>query len=342
MPDGLSWRDRVARAAAADIGRAADEKTISHARELADRWLSGAVLGLCAFAAMGAFIGYATTAIWLRPADGQVDVVMALLVIVGLPWLCLALRGAAMLLVHSRASLLLLDWLASKVLLRGVGHSSGWGSRSRELAEAIARRIGSMLAAGSGRRLAAAGSGACWTVYALVACATIWIVTSRIAVGFGWEWESSSLPPDFGRAVVEVAAAPLGAFVEGDELTPIAPAPTAPASDPAALAARRAWLRFLTTGVAVYVLLPMVLWTLWQIWMLRQVEHWRPEVATVSRSAATIARRRREPVAEPLRPPPGGRWSMHARRSFGAARGGGCPARAARPPRRPRCRRRGR
>ena len=38
-------------------------------------------------------------------------------------------------------------------------------------------------AASNGRRLAAAGSGACWTVYALVAVATIWIATSRIAVG---------------------------------------------------------------------------------------------------------------------------------------------------------------
>ena len=306
MPDGLSWRDRVARAAAADVGRAADEKTISHARGLADRWLSGAVSGLCAFAAMGAFVGCATTAIRLRPDDGQVDVVMALLVIVGLPWLCLALRGVAMLFVHSRASLLLLDWLVSKLLLRGAGQSSGWGSKSRELAEATARRIGSMLAAGSGRRLAAAGSGACWSVYALVAGATMWIVTFPIAVGFGWEWESSWLPPDFGRAVAEVAAAPLAAFIEINELTPVASAPTVPAGDPAALVARRAWLRFLSACVAVYVLLPMALWTLWQIWMLRQVEHWRPEVATVSRSAATIASRRSEPVAEPLRPPPAG------------------------------------
>ena len=159
-----------------------------------------------------------------------------------------------------------------------------------------------MLAAGSGRRLAAAGSGACWTVYALVAAATIWIVTSRIAVGFGWEWESSWLPPDFGRAVVEVAAAPLGAFVESNELTPIAPAPTAPADDPEALAARQAWLRFLTAGVGVYVLLPMVVWTLWQIRMLWQAAHWRPDVVTVSRTTVTAARHLREPVAAPPRP----------------------------------------
>ena len=296
MPDALSWRDRVARAAAVDVGRDADEKTISQAKRLADRWLSGAVVGLCVFAVMGAFSGYATTAILLRPAYGRVDAAAALLGIVAVPWLCLALRGVAMLLLHWRASLLL-DWLVPKWLLRGAGKSAGWDSTSHDLAEATARRIGSMLAAGSGRRLAAAGSGACWTVYALVAVATIWIVTSRIAVGFGWEWESSWLPPDFGRAVVEVAAAPLGAFVDSNELTPIAPAPTAPADDPAALAARQAWLRFLTAGVAVYILLPMAIWTLWQTWMLWQAEHWRPEVITVSRSAVTAARRRREPVA---------------------------------------------
>ena len=305
MPDGLSWRDRVARAAAADVGRAADEKTTSQARGLADRWLSGAVLGLCAFAAFGAFSGYATTVILLRPADGQVDAAAALLGMIALPWLCLALRGVAMLLLHWRASLLL-DWLVPKWLLRGAGQSSGSDSKSRELAEATARRIGDMLAAGSGRRLAASGSGACWTVYALVAGATIWIVTSRIAVGFGWEWESSWLPPDFGRAVVEVAAAPLGALVEINELTPVSPAPTAPADDPAALAARQAWLRFLTAGVAIYILFPMVFWTLWQVWCLWRAEGWRPDVVPVSRSTATAMRCRCEPVAAPSRPSPAG------------------------------------
>ena len=303
MPDGLNWRDRVARAAAADVGQDADEKTISQARGLADRWLSGAVVGLCAFAVLGAFSGYATTAILLRPADGQVDAAAALLGMVALPWLCLALRGIAMLVLRWRASLLL-DWLIPMWLLRGAGRSAGWDAPSRGLAAATARQIGSMLAAGLGRRLAAAGSGTCWTVYALVAAATIWIATSRVAVGFDWEWESSWLPPDFGRAVVEIAAAPLGAFVERDELTPIAPAPTAPADDPEALAARQAWLGFLTGGVAVYVLLPMVVWTLWQIRMLRQAENWRPNGVTVSRCTAIAATHRPEPVAAPRRSRP--------------------------------------
>ena len=296
-----TWRDRVARAAAADVGLDADANTISHARGLADRWLSGVVVGLCAFAVLGAFFGYATTAILLRPADGMVDAAAALLGIVAVPWLCLALRGVAMLLLHWRASLLL-DWLVPKWLLRGAGRFAGQDGPSKDLTAATARRIGSMLAAGSGRRLVAAGSGVCWTVYSFVAGATIWIVTSRIAVGFGWDWESSWLPPDFGRAVVEFAAAPLGAFVESNELTPIAPAPTAPADDPEALAARQAWLRFLTVGVGVYVLLPMVVWTLWQFRMLWRAEHWRPDVVTVSRTTVTAARHRRESVAAPLRP----------------------------------------
>ena len=101
--------------------------------------------------------------------------------------------------------------------------------------------------------------------------------------------------------MVEVAAAPLGAFVERDELTPIAPAPTVPAGDPEALAARQAWLGFLTGGVAVYVLLPMVAWTLWQIWMLWRAENWWPDGVTVSRCAATATTDRPEPVAAPQR-----------------------------------------
>ena len=319
MPDALNWRDRVARAAAADVGRDADAKTISQARGLADRWLSGAVVGLCAFALLGGFSGYATTVILLRPADRQVDAAAALLGIVVLPWLCLTLRGIAMLLLKWRASLLL-DWLAPIWLRRVAGRSAGCDATSQDLTAATTKRIGSMLAEGSkrwpaasnGRRLAAAGSGACWTVYALVAVATIWIATSRIAVGFGWEWESSWLPPDFGRAVVEVASAPLGAFVEGNELTPIAPAPIAPAADPGALAARQAWLGFLTAGVAVYVLLPMVVWTLWQVWMLWRADPWQPDVVTVARSAVTAATHRPEPVATPRGPPlAGGRVCTH-------------------------------
>ena len=302
MPD-LSWRDRVAHAAAADVGRESDEKAIAQARRLAERWVSGTGVGLCAFAVLGAFSGYATTALLLRPVDGHVDAAAALLGIVGLPWLCLAVRGVAIVGLRWRASLLL-DWVVPKWLLRGTGRSAMWDAPSRNLIEATARRIGDMVTEGSGHRLAAAASGTCWTVYALVAGVTIWVVTSRVAVGFSWEWESSWISPGFGRAVVEAAAGPLGALVDSKELTPVAPAPFAPADDPEALAVRQTWLRFLTAGVGVYILLPMAVWTMWQIRCMRRAHLcWRPHVVTVSRIGVTPATHPPEPIAAPRRAP---------------------------------------
>ena len=261
----------------------------------------GAGVGLGVLAALGAVAGWTTTAELLRPADVPVHAAAALLVVVGGPWLVLTLRSVVLLLLRRRASPLL-GRLVTTGLLRAAARSAGRDARSRDLAAATARRIGSMLAAGSGRRLAAAGSGSFWTSYALVAVATIWIVTARVALGFGWE--SSWIPPSFGRAVVELAAAPLGPLVGSDELTPIAAAPVAPADDPAALAARRAWIRFLTAGVAVYLLLPMAVWTLLQAALgHRRAERWRPAVARRTRAAAA-APRRSEPVPAPPSPSP--------------------------------------
>ena len=310
LPDARNWRDRAARAAAADVGRAADPKAIGQARRLADRGRVGAGVGLSVLAALGAVAGWTTTAELLRPADAPVHAAAALLVVVGGPWLILALRSVVLLRFHRTASPLL-GRLVTTGLLRAAARSAGRDARSRDLAAATARRIGSMLATGSGRRLAAAGSGTFWTSYALVAVATIWIVTARVALGFGWE--SSWIPPSFGRAVVELAAAPLGPLVESDELTPIAAAPAAPADDPAALAARRAWIRFLTAGVAVYLLVPMAAWTLLQAGLgHRRAERWRPAVATRTRAAATVATRRSEPVpALPGPPPVGGGACTH-------------------------------
>ena len=303
LPAARNWRDRAARAAAADVGRPADAKTIGEARRLADRGRVGAGVGLGVLAALGAVAGWTTTAELLRPADVPVHAAAALLVVVGGPWLILTLRSVVLILLRRRASPLL-GRLVTTGLLRAAARSAGRDARSRDLAAAIARRIGSMLAAGSGRRLASVGSGSFWTSYALVAVATIWIVTARVALGFGWE--SSWIPPSFGRAVVELAAAPLAPLVGGDELTPIAAAPVAPAGDPAALAARRAWIRFLTAGVAVYLLLPMAAWTLLQAALgHRRAERWRPAVATRTRAVAAPAPRRREPVAAPPGLPPG-------------------------------------
>ena len=303
LPAARNWRDRAARAAAGDVGRAADAKTVAKARRLADRGQVGAGIGLGVLAALGAVAGWTTTAELLRPSDVPVHAAAALLVIVGGPWLVLGLRSLVLLLLRRRASPLL-GRLVTSGLLRAAGRSAGRESAPPDLAAATARRIGSMLAAGSGKRLAAAGSGAFWSSYALVAVATIWIVTARAALGFGWE--SSWIPPSFGRAVVELAAAPLAPFVESDALTPIAAAPVAPADDLGALAARRAWIRFLTAGVAVYLLFPMAAWTLLQAALgHRRAERWRPSVALLPRSTATVASPRvEEPHSESLEPLP--------------------------------------
>ena len=300
IPAARDWRDRAARAAAADVGRASEAGAIALARKLADRGRLGAAAGLAVLAVLGAVAGWTATAELLRPGEGPVHAALALLAIAGGPWLLLLLRSLVLLLLRRRASPVL-GRLVTTGLLRAAGRDAG----GRDLAAATARRIGGMLAAGSGRCLAAAGSGTFWTAYAVVAVATIWVVTARVALGFGWE--SSWIPPSFGRAVVELAAAPLAPLTGGDELTPIAAAPASPADDPAALAARRAWIRFLTAGVAVYLLFPMAAWTLLQAALgHRRAMRWRPTVAVVARSAATAALAPSSPVAAAPRPPPAG------------------------------------
>ena len=315
------WRDRSARAAAADVGRASDAETIARARRMADRSRLGAVVGLAVLAALGAVAGWTATAELVRPTEGPVHAALALLAIVGGPWLLLLLRSLVLLALRRRVSPLL-GRLVTTGLLRAVGRDAGAG----ELSAATVRRIGGMLAAGSGRCLAAAGSGTFWTAYAVVAVATIWIVTARVALGFGWE--SSWIPPSFGRAVVELAAAPLAPLVGSDELTPIAAAPAAPADDPAALAARRAWIRFLTAGVAVYLLVPMAAWTLLQAVLgHRRAMRWRPAVAVVARSTAAAATHPRGAVAAAPGPPPaGGGPCTHVVRLERPARAVGLPA----------------
>ena len=321
IPAARDWRDRAARAAAADVGRASEAEAVAQARRMADRGRLGAVAGLAALAALGAIAGWTTTAELLRPAEGPVHAALALLAIAGGPWLLLALRSLVLLAFRRRVSPVL-GRIVTTGLLRAAGRDAG----ARDLSAATARRIGGMLAAGSGRCLAAAGSGTFWTAYAAVAVATIWIVTARVALGFGWE--SSWIPPSFGRAVVELAAAPLTPLIGGDELAPIAAAPAAPADDPAALAARRAWIRFLTAGVAAYLLLPMAVWTLLQAVLgHRRAVRWRPTVAVVTRSTAAAALPPTGPVAAaPPRRPPGGGPCTHVVRLERPARAVGLPA----------------
>ena len=320
LPAARDWRDRAARAAAADVGRASEAEAIAQARRMADRGRLGAAAGLAVLAVLGAVAGWTATAELLRPAEGPVHAALALLAISAGPWLLLLLRSFVLLVLRRRVSPLL-GRLVTTGLLRAVGRDAA----ARDLSAAAAARVGGMLAAGSGRHLAAAGSGTFWTAYAVVAVATIWIVTARVALGFGWE--SSWIPPSFGRAVVEIAAAPLAPFIGSDELTPIAAPPAAPADDPAALGARRAWIRFLTAGVAVYLLLPMAAWTLLQAVLgHRHALRWRPAVAVIARSTAVAAPLPSGPVAAAPRPPPGGGPCTHVVRLERPARAVDLPA----------------
>ena len=330
MSDVRDWRDHVARAAAADVGRAADEETILQARGLADRWLSCARLGLGILVALGALFGWLVTSAQLRPADGQVHAEWALMMIVAGPWGYLVLRGGMMLLLHWRDSLLLdglvpillrlrnwlarmllrlRNWLARMLLLRG--------ATPQDLTTATSRKICKMLVdTGSVRQVSAVGNGVFWTGYAGAAVAAIWFVTSHVALGFGfgWTWESSWVPPSFRREVVEFVRAAvefpglvLGGCIGSDGLTPVAPAPAAPDGDPEAFAVRQSWLCALTAGVGLYLLLLMVLWTLCSaVSVCRKVKGWQPVVAPapVPRSSATATKCRSESAAMPLPPPP--------------------------------------
>ncbi len=329
IPAARDWRVQVARAAAADVGRASEAEAIAQARKLADRGRRYAAAGLAVLAVLGAVAGWTTTAVQLRPGEGPVNAALALLVIAGGPWLLLLLRSLVLLVLRRRASPIL-GRLVTTGLVRAAGRDAGAGdldTGAKDLAAATARRIGGMLAAGSGRHLAAAGSGMFWTAYAVVAVATIWIVTIRVALDFGWEWESSWVPPGFGQTVVEHAAASLAPLIGSDGLTPIAAAPDSPADDPAALAARRVWLVFLTAGVAVYLLLPMAVCTLWHaVFAHRCALRWRPAVAVIARSTASAAAPPNGSTAPPPSPPPGGGPCTHVVRLERPTRAVGLPA----------------
>ncbi|MDD9984183.1 MAG: hypothetical protein OXU81_22965 [Gammaproteobacteria bacterium] len=308
--DTSNWRDRAACAAAADVGRDADATTISQARQLADSGRVGAWLCLGILAGLGAVCGWTTSAKLLQSGDGTVNAAYAVLMIVVAPWLFRALWFVALLLLGRRTTPLL-GRLVTEGLLWFAARSAKRIETSQDLAAATVRRIGSMLAAGSGGPLTAVGSGVYWTAYALVAGATLWILTAFVALGFNWDLESSWLPPAFGSTLVEFAASPLGVCIGSDELTPIAPAPAAAADDPEALAARRAWLCVLTAGITLYVLLPMAAWAGWQAECARrQAQLWQPTVAPVPRSEVS-GRSRGRPIAAPLSSAAAGMMCTH-------------------------------
>ena len=321
IPAARDWRDRAARAAAADVGRASEAEAIAQARKLADRGRLGAAAGLATLAALGALAGWTTTAELLRPAEGPVHAALGLLVIAGGPWLLLTLRSLVLLALRRRVSPIL-----GRLVTTGLLRAAGRDAAARDLSAATARRIGGMLAAGSGRCLAAAGSGTFWTAYAAVAVATIWIVTARVALGFGWE--SSWIPPSFGRAVVELAAAPLHASHRQRRSDADRRGARRPRRRPPRRSrARRAWIRFLTAGVAAYLLVPMAAWTLLQAVLgHRRAARWRPTVAVVARSTAAAAVSASSPLAPPPVRPPGGGPCTHVVRLERPERAVGLPA----------------
>ena len=72
MSDVPNWRDRVASAAAADVGWTGDEPTIPQARRLVDHAVVGAKLGVGILAALGALFGLIAASSVFGPAAGLV------------------------------------------------------------------------------------------------------------------------------------------------------------------------------------------------------------------------------------------------------------------------------
>jgi hypothetical protein len=281
-----TWRARAAKAAVEDLDRADDPDAFAAAQRVVDRGLLGAGLAFATLAGLGAIAGWTATAELLRPVEAPVHAPAMLLALVVTPWLLLVVRTIVLLILRRRAMPLL-----GRLVPIGFSHAVGrWRPAVTEpsIVAAAARRVGQVLANGSGRRVAAAGTGVFWTAFAATAIVTLWLLTARVALGFGWE--SSWLPPRVGQAITDLAAAPLAPVIGAEELQPVAPPPTAAADDESALAARRRWIQFLTAGLVVYLLIPMVLWTFANAaighWL---AERWRPPTRptpVTSRAAA--------------------------------------------------------
>ncbi|MDA1025562.1 MAG: DUF2868 domain-containing protein [Planctomycetota bacterium] len=264
------WRDRLATAAVLDAGLQDDHVAISRARKLVDRGVSGAVLAVLMLAVLGGLAGASTTAELLRQDGGPVHAAAVLMILVGGPWSFILLRTIILLTLRRRGGPLL-----GRLVPAGFGWMINRSPGDPDLTAAVASRTASMLATGPARRLAAVGSGAFWCGYASIAILTIWFVTARVALGFGWE--SSWLPAEVGRSIVEFASAPLTPILGDLTLEPVAGPPTAAADDPEALTARRDWILFLSAGVGVYLLLPILLWTTFQAaWGHLAAARWHP------------------------------------------------------------------
>ena len=316
-----NWRDRVARAAAADVGWTRDKPTISQARRLVDQAAVGAKLGVGILAALGALFGLIAASSVFGSTDGTVNATWALFVIVACPWLSRILWRlfrmgvfVVMVLRHravrdrrpSHHASPLLGRIVLECMVRFAERYVERGATPDNLAGKTARRIRDMLVKSVGRWIAAAGSASFWTAYALAAMATIWFETMHVAHGFGWTWESSHVPLHVTRWVSEFTAAAVefaGPAGSGG-LTPVAPAPVVPADDPEALAVRHSWVYALIAGVVAYLMLPMMFWTVvCTVIASRKAKNWEPKVVFVPRAAAPVTRCRNEPASTLLRLP---------------------------------------
>ncbi|MCP4836968.1 MAG: DUF2868 domain-containing protein [Phycisphaera sp.] len=269
IPEARTWRDRVARAAARETDD--DFETIVAAKRIVDRGLLTAILGFAALAVTGGFAGWTATTELMRPAETPVHAPLLLSTIILVPWLLLLLRWLVFRLVGTRGGTIL-GRLVPFALVRGMG-GGGHGS-SPALGLAAGRQTARMLANGSGRRMATAAGALFWVSYGLLAIAAIWLSTARVAYGFGWE--SSWLSPSIGRTATSVLSAPISVLSLGpdvDSLVPVDPPPSAPANDADALATRREWIRFLSIGIGIYLVLPMGLLTI----VNAAIGHWRAE-----------------------------------------------------------------
>ena len=260
------WQTRVAVASAAAMGRGDDAATERSAVALLDRGRFGVGIALTILILLGCVAGWASTREVFRPVDAPVNVAVAMLVIVGGPWLLVGLRTIVLVALGRRIG----SWMG-RLMPYGFVRWTERHAEDRRLGVATARQLGSMLGAGAGRHLAGLGGAAFWCGYGVAAVLAIWLSTARVAYGFGWE--SSWMSPDIGRDLVQTVATPLSFAIDTDALLPIA----AEASTDASLEDRRRWILLLSGGIGLYLVVPMAFWaTLHAVRGHLAATRWRP------------------------------------------------------------------
>ncbi len=222
------------------------------AETLLDRGRAGATIALVILALVGGIVGWAAAREVFRPTTASVNVAVAILVLVGGPWLLIALRTIVLMTLGRQVG----SWLG-RLMPYGFVRFTERQSKDRRLGVATARHLGSLLAAGAGRHLTSLGGATFWCGYAVAAVLAIWLSTARVAYGFGWE--SSWMSPDVGRDVVQAIATPLRSVVDVDTLAPVGSDQEATET----LEARRRWIVLLSAAIAGYLLLPMLAWGGW-------------------------------------------------------------------------------